>query len=152
MADVVEQLEEVMLADDVQAAIDEFIRERLPLFESMGEDLLSRPGAEGEDQQLEWHRAYQEYTALMEERVLQAYLAQEPQLDREALHAALARLAEVPAEGEAVEVAARVHARFLLSVFEYDSFLGMMKEQVRCRRAGAAFGLFARRPQLPEGA
>ncbi|CAE8590659.1 unnamed protein product [Polarella glacialis] len=143
--DVVEQLEEAVLADEVQQAAEEFLLRRLPLFECMTDDQLAFGNAE--EQRLEWHEVYREYAALMEDLVLQACLAESPNLCREDVYAELSRVAESPDEASA---AARSCACFFLSMFEYDSFLSMMKELVRRQRGGLELSFGARPRPEPE--
>ncbi|CAJ1383009.1 unnamed protein product, partial [Effrenium voratum] len=108
MADVLEILEDVIALDEVQSAAQAFMRSKLPLFE--GIDMHN--ALELQEQRLEWHAAYREYVALMEERVLSACAVEVPEVSREAI---LAQLAAVSDEADED----RKHARFLLSMFEY---------------------------------
>merc|ERR1712113_314348 len=94
---------------------------------------------------------YLEYKSLMEERVLQVFLASQPQLSREAVYGELLRIADAPPDDE-VAAAGRSYARFLLSMFEYESFIVMMKEHVRRQRQGVGFCFGVKsRPNVTDG-
>mmetsp|Transcript_162454 Transcript_162454/g.520686 ORF Transcript_162454/g.520686 Transcript_162454/m.520686 type:complete len:142 (-) Transcript_162454:73-498(-) len=134
MDDIIDQLEEAILADDVQAAAEHFMAQALPLFEGLTEEQLQTAGIDGEEQQLAWWGAYQQYVALMEERVLSACLAENPSLSREVVYAQLMGVAEAPAVEQGA-AAMRQCAKFLLSMFEAGLDLG-----------------FGPRPEPPDGA
>lgn len=117
--DVVEVLEDAIAMDEIQSAAEAFMTSKLSLFEGIDMDTA----LESQEQQLEWHAAYREYVSLMEERVLAA-CAEAPNVTKEEILAQLTSLVETGDEG----AEDRKHARFLLSMFEYSSFLSMMKE------------------------
>eukprot|EP00929_Paragymnodinium_shiwhaense_P020059 TRINITY_DN13496_c0_g1_i1.p1 TRINITY_DN13496_c0_g1~~TRINITY_DN13496_c0_g1_i1.p1 ORF type:complete len:195 (+),score=52.85 TRINITY_DN13496_c0_g1_i1:71-655(+) len=164
MDGIVDVLEEAALSDDVQGLCEQFALQWLPVFEELTDDELQRAAnvdliSSRENRcprrarqiarlhlelrhfskfRLQWHEAYKAYTSFMEERVLDACLADEPSLTKEAVYAELTRIAEAPAD-DADAAEGRSTARFLLSMFEYESFLELMKEQLRQKRAGVGF-------------
>eukprot|EP00929_Paragymnodinium_shiwhaense_P020060 TRINITY_DN13496_c0_g1_i3.p1 TRINITY_DN13496_c0_g1~~TRINITY_DN13496_c0_g1_i3.p1 ORF type:complete len:173 (+),score=57.40 TRINITY_DN13496_c0_g1_i3:71-589(+) len=142
MDGIVDVLEEAALSDDVQGLCEQFALQWLPVFEELTDDELQRAAnvdlISSRENRLQWHEAYKAYTSFMEERVLDACLADEPSLTKEAVYAELTRIAEAPAD-DADAAEGRSTARFLLSMFEYESFLELMKEQLRQKRAGVGF-------------
>mmetsp|Transcript_32635 Transcript_32635/g.69996 ORF Transcript_32635/g.69996 Transcript_32635/m.69996 type:complete len:167 (-) Transcript_32635:357-857(-) len=136
LEDVIDQLEEAVLADDVQEAVNAFLEQAIPTFDSLTDEQLSSTTNLGaEEQQLGWYDSYKTYVALLEDRVLASCLDELPGCSRQDIYTQLMAIAEAPAvEAEAAD--RRRTVKFLLSAFEYDSFLNLMKDTLRRRRIG----------------
>ena len=132
--DILDVLEDAIALDEIQSAAEAFMTSKLSLFEGIDMDTA----LESQEQNLEWHSAYREYVSLMEVRVLAA-CAEAPDVTKEEILAQLSSLVETGEEG----AEDRKHARFLLSMFEYSSFLSMMKE---LRRRSESSGPKVARP------
>ncbi|CAE7261769.1 argF [Symbiodinium sp. CCMP2456] len=131
--DLLDILEDAIAVDAVQSRAEAFLVSKLPLFQGLPQT------AEAQEQRLEWHEAYREYVSLMEDLVLSACAAQA----NDTREAVLAQLAEVAA-GEAAD---RKHARFLLSMFEYSSFLTTMQELLDRQQRGLPLSFGSRPPK-----
>eukprot|EP00928_Gymnodinium_smaydae_P029013 TRINITY_DN21974_c0_g1_i1.p1 TRINITY_DN21974_c0_g1~~TRINITY_DN21974_c0_g1_i1.p1 ORF type:complete len:211 (+),score=46.00 TRINITY_DN21974_c0_g1_i1:52-684(+) len=133
--DILDALEEAIVADEVQQAGEQFLLQSLPLFEDMTDEQLNADSLGEDEHRLEWHEAYKTYVSLMEHKVIDVCAASNPSFTSEGIYKALSSIAEAAPDDEA-SGAAKLWARFLLSMFEYDSFLLMIKQNLRRKRDG----------------